>query len=95
MDWSDGAITAPALDLARLYRDFRPAFLEELLLGYGPLPEAMPRVEFFARCAALEVSPTAKGPGGANTSRTPSRSSLGSFRAARPRARSSGRESER
>jgi aminoglycoside phosphotransferase (APT) family kinase protein len=54
IDWSDAAITDPALDLARLLRDFGPAFLEDLLEVYGPLPEAMPRVEFFARCAALE-----------------------------------------
>lgn len=54
IDWSDAAITDPALDFARLYRDFGPLFLDELLRVYGPLPEAMPRVEFFARCAALE-----------------------------------------
>jgi hypothetical protein len=89
MDWSDAAITHPALDVARLYRDFGPAFLEELLLVHGPLPEAMPRIEFFA------ISPPGERPGGANTSRTPSTASLGSFRAARPRASSSGRESER
>jgi aminoglycoside phosphotransferase (APT) family kinase protein len=55
IDWSDAAITDPALDFARLYRDFGPSFLEDLLGAYGPLsPEAMSRVEFFARCAALE-----------------------------------------
>jgi aminoglycoside phosphotransferase (APT) family kinase protein len=54
IDWSDAAITDPALDFARLYRDFGPGFLGELWRVYGPLPEAMPRVEFFARCAALE-----------------------------------------
>jgi aminoglycoside phosphotransferase (APT) family kinase protein len=54
IDWSDAAITDPALDLARLYRDFGPGFLKDLLPVYGPLPGAMPRVEFFARCAALE-----------------------------------------
>ena len=54
IDWSDAAITDPALDLARLYRDFGPDFLAALLPAYGPLPEAMPRIEFFARCAALE-----------------------------------------
>jgi len=51
IDWSDAAITDPALDLARLYRDFGPAFLEELLPAYGPLPEAMPRIEFTLRRA--------------------------------------------
>ena len=54
IDWSDAAITDPALDLARLYRDFGPRFLEALLQAYGPLRHAMPRVKFFARCAALE-----------------------------------------
>ena len=54
LDWSDAAVTDPALDLARPYRDFGPAFLAELLDAYGherPDPE---RVRFFARCAALE-----------------------------------------
>jgi len=54
IDWSDAALTDPALDFARLYRDFGPAFLEELLAAYGPLEGAMPRIEFYARCAALE-----------------------------------------
>jgi aminoglycoside phosphotransferase (APT) family kinase protein len=54
IDWSDAAVADPALDLARLYRDFGPAFLEELSQVYGPLAETMPRIEFFARCAALE-----------------------------------------
>jgi aminoglycoside phosphotransferase (APT) family kinase protein len=54
IDWSDAAITDPALDLARLYRDFGPRFLDELSGAYGGLADAMPRIEFFARCAALE-----------------------------------------
>jgi len=54
IDWSDCAVTDPALDLARLYRDFGPAFLAEVLQAYGGLPDAGPRIEFFARCAALE-----------------------------------------
>jgi aminoglycoside phosphotransferase (APT) family kinase protein len=54
IDWSDAAVTDPALDFARLYRDFGPAFLAETLAAYGPLPGAMPRITFFARCAALE-----------------------------------------
>jgi aminoglycoside phosphotransferase (APT) family kinase protein len=54
IDWSDAAVTDPALDFARLYRDFGPPLLGELLEAYGPLPNAMPRIEFFARCAALE-----------------------------------------
>ncbi|MGY1763957.1 phosphotransferase family protein [Geodermatophilus sp. SYSU D00779] len=54
IDWSDCAITDPALDFARLHRDFGPAFLAETLQAYGGLPDAGPRIEFFARCAALE-----------------------------------------
>lgn len=54
IDWSDAALTDPALDFARLYRDFGPSFLVEALRAYGGLPDAGPRIEFFARCAALE-----------------------------------------
>jgi aminoglycoside phosphotransferase (APT) family kinase protein len=54
IDWSDCAVTDPALDFARLHRDFGPAFLAEALQAYGGLPDAGPRIEFFARCAALE-----------------------------------------
>jgi aminoglycoside phosphotransferase (APT) family kinase protein len=55
IDWSDAAITDPALDFARLYRDFGPGFLAQLLGSYGPVsPPALSRIEFFARCAALE-----------------------------------------
>jgi aminoglycoside phosphotransferase (APT) family kinase protein len=54
IDWSDAAITDPALDFARLYRDFGPNFLGATLDAYGPLPGATARIEFFARCAALE-----------------------------------------
>jgi aminoglycoside phosphotransferase (APT) family kinase protein len=54
IDWSDAALTDPALDFARLYRDFGPAFLDEALHSYGGLPDAAARIAFFARCAALE-----------------------------------------
>ncbi|GAB7191497.1 hypothetical protein NUM3379_22050 [Kineococcus sp. NUM-3379] len=57
LDWSDAALTDPAVDFARLYRDFGPRFLREVLDSYElhpPGAEAMARVEFFARCAALE-----------------------------------------
>lgn len=54
IDWSDCAVTDPALDFARIHRDFGPAFLAEALQAYGGLPDAGPRIEFFARCAALE-----------------------------------------
>ena len=54
IDWSDAAITDPALDFARVYRDFGPGVLEDVIEAYGALPAAMARIEFFARCAALE-----------------------------------------
>ena len=54
LDWSDAAITDPALDFARVYRDFGPGFLEDAIEAYGALPAALARIEFFARCAALE-----------------------------------------
>lgn len=53
IDWSDAAITDPALDFARVYRDFGPGVLQEVIEAYGA-PPAMARIEFFARCAALE-----------------------------------------
>lgn len=55
IDWSDAAVTDPALDFARLYRDFGPRFLTQVVDAYGGLPEGDgPRIVFFARCAALE-----------------------------------------
>jgi aminoglycoside phosphotransferase (APT) family kinase protein len=54
IDWSDAAVTDPALDLARLYRDFGPAFLAQVLDGYGHEVPDPARIRFFARCAALE-----------------------------------------
>jgi aminoglycoside phosphotransferase (APT) family kinase protein len=55
IDWSDAALTDPALDLARPYRDFGPAFLHATLAAYGSdSPDLRQRTRFFARCAALE-----------------------------------------
>ena len=54
IDWSDAAITDPALDLARPFRDFGPDFLAALLKVYGPGAPDLERIRFFARCAALE-----------------------------------------
>ncbi|MCZ2830664.1 phosphotransferase [Modestobacter sp. VKM Ac-2986] len=57
IDWSDAALSDPALDFARLYRDFGPAFLARVVEAYGGLDapgSAMARITFFARCAALE-----------------------------------------
>jgi aminoglycoside phosphotransferase (APT) family kinase protein len=53
IDWTDAAVTDPALDFARLYRDFGPGFLAEVLAAYGTGPDAG-RITYFARCAALE-----------------------------------------
>ncbi|GAB7037687.1 MULTISPECIES: phosphotransferase [Catenuloplanes] len=57
IDWSDAAVTDPALDFARLYRDFGPDFRTQVVNAYGGLPETddvRERITFFARCAALE-----------------------------------------
>jgi aminoglycoside phosphotransferase (APT) family kinase protein len=55
IDWSDAAVTDPALDFARLHRDFGPTFLDEALGAYGrDSPAFRRRITFFARCAALE-----------------------------------------
>ena len=55
IDWSDAAVTDPALDFARPYRDFGPAFLDAMLRAYGrDSPAFRRRITFFARCAALE-----------------------------------------
>jgi aminoglycoside phosphotransferase (APT) family kinase protein len=55
VDWSDAAITDPALDFARLYRDFGQAFLDDALIAYGrDSSDLRERITFFARCAALE-----------------------------------------
>ncbi|GGN98939.1 hypothetical protein GCM10010112_92270 [Actinoplanes lobatus] len=53
IDWTDAAVTDPALDFARLYRDFGAGFLAGVADAYGPLPDR-DRIVFFARCAALE-----------------------------------------
>jgi aminoglycoside phosphotransferase (APT) family kinase protein len=57
IDWSDAAVTDPALDLARPYRDFGPTFLRGVLRTYGGLTDpatTWARITFHARCAALE-----------------------------------------
>lgn len=55
IDWGDAALTDPALDFARLLRDFGPAFLHDTLAAYGTdAPGLRQRIRFFARCAALE-----------------------------------------
>lgn len=56
IDWSDAAITDPAIDLGRILRDLGPAALASALTVYGahdqgPSPA---RVRFYARCTLLE-----------------------------------------
>lgn len=56
IDWTDAAITDPAVDFARVYRDFGPRFLADTLTAYDhQIDDAFrERTVFFARCAALE-----------------------------------------
>lgn len=57
IDWSDAAFADPAVDFARLYRDFGLDFLRSVVDAYGGLEDAdrtLQRVQFYARCAALE-----------------------------------------
>jgi aminoglycoside phosphotransferase (APT) family kinase protein len=67
LDWSDAAVTDPAVDFARLLRDFGPGFLRSVLDAYDleRLDDGtMARIEFFARCAALEDLAFARAGGG-------------------------------
>jgi aminoglycoside phosphotransferase (APT) family kinase protein len=57
IDWSDAAVADPALDFARLYRDFGQEFLDSVVDAYGGLDDAdrtLQRIQYYARCAALE-----------------------------------------
>ncbi len=55
IDWSDAAVTDPALDLALIFRDFGPGFLDDVMISYGRDGDHLrERITFFARCAALE-----------------------------------------
>ena len=56
VDWSDAALSDPAVDFARLLRDFEAGFLDDALEAYGGPPDDgfAERVLFVARCAALE-----------------------------------------
>jgi aminoglycoside phosphotransferase (APT) family kinase protein len=56
IDWTDAAVSDPAVDFARPLRDFGPAFLARVLAAYGGAPDGGfgDRVRFLARCAALE-----------------------------------------
>jgi len=75
IDWTDAAVTDPALDFARLYRDFGPEFLGEVLAAYGDVPDGFgERVTFFARCAALEDLAYGREPGRIEYARAAQRS---------------------
>ena len=56
VDWSDAAVSDPAVDFGRLLRDFGPAFLDDAVAAYGGPPDDgfADRVLFLARCTALE-----------------------------------------
>lgn len=56
LDWSDAAVTDPAHDFARIYRDLGPDVFDLVLSHYdGPLGEEdRTRVAFHARCALIE-----------------------------------------
>jgi aminoglycoside phosphotransferase (APT) family kinase protein len=57
LDWSDAAVADPAVDFARLYRDFGRDFLESVVEAYGGLADrdrTLQRIQYYARCAALE-----------------------------------------
>lgn len=56
IDWSDAAIADPLHDLGRLYRDFGPAFVRELLAHYDGRGDRTDwdRIRFYARCALIE-----------------------------------------
>lgn len=56
IDWSDAAITDPARDLALIYRDLGPSFVDRVVADYdGRFDDRVgARVRFYACCAALE-----------------------------------------
>ncbi len=56
IDWTDAAVSDPAVDFGRLLRDFGPTFTDRAVAAYGgPTdPGFRDRVLFVARCAALE-----------------------------------------
>lgn len=56
IDWSDAALTDPCRDLALLFRDFGPGFLERVLAEYSNEvgDGDRGRIGFYARCALIE-----------------------------------------
>lgn len=65
IDWTDAALTDPARDFARVYRDLGPEVYELTLAHYdGRLDDAATgRVRFLARCALIEDLAHGLGPG--------------------------------
>lgn len=58
IDWADAAITDPAGDLGRIYRDLGPDALAAILDHYSgvgePAESLQQRAEFYARCSVFE-----------------------------------------
>lgn len=54
IDWTDAAITDPATDFGRIYRDLGPAALDVALAAYGDQGTLRERAEFYARCGVFE-----------------------------------------
>ena len=54
LDWTDAAITDPARDFGRLYRDCGPTVVDAALAGYGAGPGLRERAIFYGRCAVFE-----------------------------------------
>jgi aminoglycoside phosphotransferase (APT) family kinase protein len=54
IDWSDAAITDPAIDFARAYRDLGPPVAEAMLAHHRGPSVNWERVAFYARCALIE-----------------------------------------
>lgn len=58
IDWSDAAVTDPAVDLARILRDLGPVALDAALAAYGDAAARdtvlSARIWFYARCFGLE-----------------------------------------
>jgi hypothetical protein len=42
------------VDFGRFYRDFGPVFLDQIMRACGGLDGAQPRIEYYARSAAIE-----------------------------------------
>lgn len=58
IDWSDAAITDPAVDVGRLLRDLGPSGLDHAMRAYGDgggePDDVLPRAAFYAACGLLE-----------------------------------------